>query len=169
MEDYLRVGVIASMHGVRGEVKVFPTTDDVTRFSQLKVVILDTGKQKIKLEIEGIKYFKQFAILKFKGFDHREEIELYKGNDLLVERKDAVPLEEGEYFICDIIGASVVTDEGTLLGSLTDVLQTGANDVYVVHTMDGNEVLLPCIPDCVLDVDTEQKMVKVHLMPGLIS
>ena len=112
MEELLQVGVITSTHGVRGEVKVFPTTDDKERFRDLKKVILDCGKEKINLKIEGVKFFKKFAILKFKGMDHINDVEKYKRCPLLIEREDAVSLEENEYFIADMLGMDVVTEDG---------------------------------------------------------
>lgn len=169
MEDLLRVGVISSTHGVRGEVKVFPTTDDSQRFKKLKEVILDTGKEQIRLQIESVRFFKQMVILKFKGIDTINEVEIYKGKDLLVTRENAVPLAENEYFIYDIIEAEVVSEEGDLIGTLIEVLVTGANDVYVVRTGEGKEILLPVIADCVKDVDIENKRVTVHLLPGLLD
>lgn len=169
MEDTLRVGVISSTHGVRGEVKVFPTTDDVTRFKSLKEVILDTGKEQKILTIENVKFFKNMAILKFKGYDNINEIEIYKGKDLLIPRDQAVKLEPNENFIADLIGLSVVTDEGEDFGVMTDVLQTGANDVYVVERPDGKEVLLPAIPSCILDVNLDTATMKVHILEGLLD
>lgn len=169
MDDLLRVGVISSTHGIRGEVKVYPTTDDVNRFKKLKKVILDTGKEKIDMEIEGVRFFKQMVIVKFKGFDNINDIEKYKGKDLLVTRENAVKLEEGEYFIYDLIDCSVVTDKGEDFGTLVEVLQTGANDVYVVKTTDGKEVLLPNIDQCILDVNIEEKKITAHIMEGLID
>lgn len=169
MEERLRVGVIANTHGIRGEVKVFPTTDDMKRFKQLKKVILDTGREQKELEIEGVKFFKQMVIVKFKGIDDINEIEKYKGKDLLITREQAVPLKKDEYFIYDIIGATVATDEDTEFGQVVEVLMTGANDVYVVKTREGKEVLLPVIKDCVWDIDVENKMVKAHLLPGLLD
>lgn len=169
MDNLLRVGVISSTHGIKGEVKVFPTTDDANRFKKLKKVLLDTGKEKIELEITNVKFFKQFVILKFKGFDNINEIERYKGKDLLVTRENAVPLEENEYFIVDLIGCQVDTDEGEVLGELVDVLQTGANDVYVVKTKEGKEVLLPYIEPCILNIDIENKKILAHILPGLLD
>lgn len=167
MEDMLRVGVFANTHGVRGEIKVFPTTDDAQRFKKLKKVYLDTGKEKMELEITSVRFFKNLVILKFKGIDNINDIEKYKGKDLLVTREQAVPLEEDEYFIYDIIGAKVVTEDGKDFGELKEVLQTGANDVYVVETTEGKEILLPVIDECILDIDIDNKIVTAHIMPGL--
>lgn len=168
MEDLLRVGVIANTHGIKGEVKVYPTTDDVNRFKKLKKVILDTGKEKKELEVVSVKFFKNLVILKFKGIDNINDIEKYKGKDLLVTREYAIPLKEDEYFIYDIIGATVITEEGKELGILEEVMTTGANDVYVVRTKEKKELLLPVIKECVLNIDIESKIVKVHLMDGLL-
>ena len=169
MEELFRVGVISNTHGIRGEVKVYPTTDNVRRFDDLKEVILDTGKEQLILHVTSVKYFKNMVILKFKEFDNINDIIPYKGMDLLVTRENAIPLEEGEYYIADIIGSKVITDEDKILGTLTDVLQTGANDVYVVKTKDGKEVLLPSIEEFILDRDIENKIVKVHIMKGLLD
>lgn len=167
MEDLLQVGVITSTHGVRGEVKVFPTTDDPARFKKLKHVILDTGKEQIDLEIAGVKFFKNMVILKFKGIDNINDVEKYRQKGLFVTREHAVKLKKDEYFIADLIGLQVTSDEGEALGEISDVLQTGANDVYVIKTPEGEEILLPAIKDCVKAVDIEGKTMEVHLLPGL--
>ena len=169
MVEFLRVGTISSTHGIRGEVKVFPTTDDVKRFKKLKHCFLDTGKERIPLEVESVKFFKQFAILKFKDYDNINDVEKYKGKDLLVDRANAVKLQKDEYFIADLIGLKVVTDEGNDFGTLKDVLQTGANDVYVIDGTDGKEYLFPVIRECVLDISLEKGIVTVHIMPGLLD
>lgn len=168
MEQLLQVGVISSTHGVRGEVKVYPTTDDALRFKSLKKVILDTGKEQLPLEIQNVKFFKQFVILKFKGIDNINDIERYKHCPLLIEREDAVPLEEDEHFIADMIGMQVVTEDGKQFGMLKDVMETGANDVYIISSEEHGEVLLPAIKECILDVDEEEGKMTVHLMDGLI-
>lgn len=168
MEDFLKAGVISSTHGVRGEVKVFPTTGEPERFRTLKKVYLDTGRERIRLEIAGVKFFKQFAILKFYGIDNINEIEKYRGCSLWVKREDAVPLEEDEYYIGDLIGMEVFTEDGNKFGVLKDVMETGANDVYIVDTPEHGEILVPAIHDCILDVDIEEKKMKIHLLPGLI-
>ncbi len=169
MVDLLRVGTIASTHGIRGEVKVFPTTDDMERFKRLKSCILDTGKEQLELEVEGVKFFKQFAILKFKGFDNINDIEKYRGKDLLVTREAAVPLAENENFVGDLIGLEVVTDEGAHFGKVKDIMATGANDVYVIDGDDGKEYLFPSIKECILDVDLDAGKVTVHIMKGLLD
>lgn len=169
MENTLRVGVISSTHGVRGEVKVFPTTDDAERFKKLKTVILDTGHEKKTLNIEGVKFFKNMVILKFKEFNDINEVEKYKGKDLLIEREQAVELGPDENFIVDLIGLKVVTDEGQDFGVLKDVLQTGANDVYVIDGTDGKEYLFPAIKQCVLNVDLDTGIITVHILDGLLD
>lgn len=167
MEDMLQVGVITQTHGIRGEVKVFPTTDDAARFKKLKKVTLDNGKERRELEIASVRFFKNLVILKFKGIDNINDVEKYKKAPLYVTREDAVPLGENEYFIADLIGLKVISDEGEALGILDDVLQTGANDVYVVKCDNGEEILVPAIKDCVKNVDIEGKEITLHLLPGL--
>lgn len=169
METKLQVGAISSTHGVRGEVKVFPTTDDVKRFKRLKEVILDTGKEVLTLEIEGVKFFKQFVILKFKGYDNINDIEKYKGKSLYVTRANAVKLRKDEYFIADLQGLTVVDEEEQVLGTLRDVMETGANDVYIIDMTDGREVLIPAIKECILQVDIEAGKIKVHMLDGLLE
>ena len=169
MVDLFQVGTISSTHGVRGEVKVYPTTDDVRRFKKLKEVLLDTGKEMLTLEVESVKFFKQFAILKFKGIDTLNDVEKYRMKNLFVTRANAVKLQKDEYFMADLIGLSVFTDGGENFGELTDVIQTGANDVYVVTMADGKEVLMPAIKECILSVDMEERQMKVHVMDGLLD
>lgn len=168
MEQFLRVGIISSTHGVRGEVKIFPTTDDLRRFEELKEVFLDTGKNQIPLEVERVKYFKQFAIVKFRGIDNINDIEKYKGRSIYVERTNATELQEDEYYIADIIGMDIYTEDGRYFGKLQDVMETGANDVYIVKSEQYGEVLIPAIRQCILDVDIKENKMKVHLMDGLL-
>ena len=168
MEKQLQVGVISSTHGVRGEVKVFPTTDDVTRFRQLKKVYLDTGREMLPLEIQNVKFFKQFAILKFKGIDNINDIEKYRGKSLMIDREDAVDLDEDEYFIADMMAMKVCTEDGSEFGTLKDVMETGANDVYIIDSLEHGEVLIPAIRECILDVDMDEERMTIHLMEGLV-
>lgn len=169
MIQELQVGVITQTHGIRGEVKVFPTTDDAARFKKLKEVILDTGKERLHLEIESVKFFKQYAILKFKDIDSINDVEQYKNGKLLVTREQAVKLRKDEYFVADLIGMKVVTEDGEDFGILKEVLPTGANDVYVVTRPDKTETLLPAIKECILHVDLEAGVVTVHIMDGLLD
>ena len=169
MEERFQVGVITSTHGVHGEVKVFPTTDDPKRFKRLKEVILDTGKEQLILEIEGVKFFKQFVILKFKGFDNINDIEKYRQKSLYVTRANAVRLRKDEYFIADLMGLTVIDEEDKEIGVLKDVLETGANDVYEITMNDGRELLLPAIKQCVLEVNVEECFIKVHILDGLLD
>lgn len=168
MEDLLQVGVITQPHGVHGEVKVFPTTDDAGRFKKLKKVILDTGKEKLELEVQSVKFFKQFVILKFKEFDNINDIERYRRCPLLVTRQHAVKLKKDEYFIADMIGMEIFTEDQESFGTLKDVIETGANDVYVIDSHVHGEVLIPAIKECILDVDIEGQKMVIHLMDGLV-
>ena len=180
MEDLLQVGAIATTHGVRGEVKVFPMTDDVNRFKKLKKVFLDTGKEYREMEILQVKFFKNMVILKFKGIENINDVEKYKGSGLFVTRDQAVKCEKDEFFIADLIGMEVMTEAGELLGELKDVLQTGANDVYLVVVAQDSpyaekapgknrELLLPAIHECIRSVDLEKRSIQVYLMPGLVE
>lgn len=176
MEDLFQVGVITTTHGIRGEVKVFPTTDDAARFKKLKKVLLDTGREKLELEIVQVKFFKNLVILKFKDIDNINDVEKYKGKSLFVTRDQAVKCEKDEYFIADLLGVRVLTEEGQALGQIADVLQTGANDVYVIQADETSssagrkkELLIPAIKECILDVDMEQRTMRIHLLPGLLE
>ena len=169
MEDKFQVGVITSTHGVRGEVKVFPTTDDPNRFKRLKEVILDTGKEELVLEVEGVKFLKQFVILKFKGFDNINDIEKYRQKSLYVTRQNAVRLKKDEYFVADLMGMEVVDEQNAKIGVLKCVIETGANDVYIIEMMDGKELLLPAIKQCILNVDIENGFMQVHILEGLLD
>ena len=160
---------MTSVHGIKGEVKVFPTTDDSRRFKKLKQVYLDTGKEMLPLEIEGVKFFKQMVILKFKGYENSDDVMKFRQKELWIDRKDAVRLSKDEYFIADLIDMEVCDEEGKLIGTLKDVISTGANDVYAVETPEGKEVLFPAIRQCVLDVDTEARKMTVHVMEGLLD
>ena len=169
MEERFQVGVITSTHGVKGEVKVYPTTDDVRRFKKLKDIIIDTGKEHVALELESVKFFKQMVILKFKGIDTLNDVEKYRQKSLYVTRANAVRLRKDEYFIADLIGLKVVDEDNKELGTLEDVMLTGANDVYVISLLNGKELLLPAIKQCILNVDMENQCMQVHVLDGLIE
>ena len=169
MEQRLQVGIITASHGLKGEVKVYPTTDDPARFRRLKQVILDSGKETRTLEIEGVKFFKQLVILKFKGLDDINDVEKFRKASLYVTRDNAVRLKKDEFFIADLIDMTVETEDGTVLGTLRDVITTGANDVYEVTLLQRGSVLIPAIKECILEVDVEQARMRVHLLDGLLD
>lgn len=166
-EEYLKVGIITTPHGIKGEVNIFPTTDDPERYRMLKTVYYEKDGVKLPLHLKGVKFFKKFVIGAFEEIADRNEAELFRKKELFVTRADAVPCEEDEYFIADLLDLKVVTDEGEELGVLYDVLQTGANDVYIVRNDEGEELLIPATKECILDVDFEEEFMTVHLLPGL--
>ena len=167
MEDYLRIGVITTAHGVKGEVKVFPTTDDVKRYKKLKSLYLSHKNAVKELKVESVKFFKQFVILKLEGINDMDTAMLYRNADLLVSRKNAVKCEKDEYFIADLIGLEVLCDDGRKIGVLKEVLPTGANDVYEVEREDGTNLLIPAIKECILEVNIKEGFGKVKLLGGL--
>ncbi len=168
IDELLMVGVVTTTHGVRGEVKVFPTTDDADRFKKLKKVILFNEKEYKPLKIQSVKRFKQFVILKLEGCDTMDDALLLKNAQLFVTREDAVKCEEDEYFIADLIGMRVTDEEGKDLGTVADVITTGANDVYEIKQDNGNSFLIPAIKECVLSVNVRGKKMTIHLMDGLL-
>ena len=168
MEDLLKVGVITTTHGVRGEVKVYPTTDEPERFLDLEYVLLDTGKELRRLDIKNVRFFKNLVILKFDGIDNINDIEKYKGRDLWIPREEAQELDEDEYYIADLLGMKVLLEDGSEFGTLKNVMETGANDVYIVDSVEHGEVLLPAIKECILDVYIETNTMTLHLMKGLL-
>ncbi len=169
MEDLLQVGILSSTHGVRGEIKVFPTTDDVKRFKKNKEYILGTKNGNIDVMVESVKFFKQFVILKFEGIDTLDDILAYKGCSLYVNRAHAVKLQKDEYFIADLIGMEVFDEEDNYIGKLTDVLETGANDVYEITTEDEKTYLFPAIKECIKKVDMDNRKITAYVMPGLME
>ena len=169
MQDYFRVGVITSPHGLKGEVKVFPTTDDATRFKNLKKCIIRTKKQEFEVEKNTCKFFKNMVILSFKEFTDINQVEGLRQAEIYVSREDAVPLQEDEYYIADVLDMDIVDESDNKLGTLKDVMQTGANDVFVVETVNEKELLLPVIKDCVLNIDYDNKKIVVRLMKGMLD
>lgn len=165
MEQMFTIGKIVNTHGVKGEVRVLPSTDDVKRFGKLKEVKVE-NRTMTTYEIETVRYHKNFVLLKFKGIDTMNEAELLKNSLLKIDRKDALPLKKDEYYQCDLYGLRVMTDIGRDLGKLTDILMTGSNDVYVVRNEE-KEILIPAIKQCILKVDLEAGEMLVHLLEGL--
>ena len=170
MEERLRVGVITSPHGVHGEVNVFPTTDDPARFKKLKKVIMESGRDgRVELNVQSVKFFKKFVIVKFKEFNTIEDVERLRGKELIIPRSDAQKLSKNEFYTADLIGMTICDEEGNELGTLKEVIQTGANDVYEMERADGEEnVLIPAIADCIKNVDIENGVITIHVMDGLM-
>ncbi len=167
MEDLLQIGVITSTHGIRGEVKVFPTTDDNSRFRKLKECFIEYKGEMVPVKAAGCKFFKNMVILRFDGIDNINDIEKYKQCKLFVDREHAVKLAKDEYFMTDLIGLSVQTEDGRKLGVLDEIIPTGANDVYVVKGEGKKEWLLPAIKECIQKVDLDERQMTVRLMKGM--
>lgn len=170
MTDRFQVGVIASTHGLQGEVNVFPTTEDPSRFKKLKKVTLHTHRgEEIELDVVSARFFKKFVIVKFKQFNNINEVEKFRGCELTIDRKDAIKLQPGEFYCADLIGLTIVDEDGNELGTLTEILQTGANDVYEMQLKDSDEkVYIPAIKDCVKEINVEDRKIVIHVMPGLM-
>ena len=168
MDKYLEIGQIVNTFGIKGMVKVKPFSDDIRRFDKLKNVYIKKNSIEEKYIIEEVKYHKQMVLIKFKGIDKIEEAELLKNSYILINREDEEPLEEGVYYIVDLLGLDVYTDENILLGNLEDIYNTGSNDIYVVKNEIGKSILLPGIPDVIKNVDIENKKIIVHLLKGLV-
>ncbi len=164
----LEIGQIVNTFGIKGMVKVKPFTDDIRRFDELKTVYVEKNGNQTEYEIEEVKYHKDMVLIKFKGIDKVEQAEMLRNSYLTVSRDSVEKLEEGRYYIVDLLGLEVYTDEQTLLGTLEDIFNTGSNDIYVVKDKQGKQILLPAIQDVVKQIDIENKKIIVHLLPGLI-
>lgn len=167
MENYFVVGNIVNTQGIKGELRVMPTVDDVARFKLLDHIFVDRKGSIKEYEIENVRFHKQFVLLKLKGIDDMTTAETLKGTVVKITEDMAVPCEDDEYYIKDLYDMEVVTDDGEKLGVITDVIFTGANDVYAVKDNDGNEILIPAIKDCILNVDVENNTMTVRLLEGL--
>ena len=168
MQKRLEIGQIVNTFGIKGQVKVVPFTDDITQFDTLKQIYIEKRKNLELFEIEKSNYHKNMIILKLKGIDTPEQAESLRNCYIKINRKDARKLPEGTYFIVDLIGLDVYTDEEKLLGTLEDIYNAGSSDIYVVRTSEGKQILLPAIKDVIKKVDIENKKVIVHIIEGLI-
>ena len=168
MQEFLEIGQIVNTFGIKGMVKVKTFTDDITRFDRLDKVYVESNKIKKQYEIEEVKYHKDLVLIKFKGIDKVEDAELLRNCYLKVDRKDEPELEEGTYYIVDLLGLDVYSDEGNLLGKLDDIYNYGSSDIYVVKDELGKQLLLPAISDVIKEINLEQKKIVVHILPGLI-
>lgn len=165
MTKYLEIGQIVNTFGIKGMVKIKPFTDDIRRFDKLETIYIKNKKSRKEYEIEEVKYHKNMVLMKLKGIDTIEEAEALRQSYLLVDRDKEEPLEEGVYYIVDLIGLEVYTDENQLLGKVDDIFNTGSNDIYVVKDELGRQILLPGIPDVLKNVDLEKGKITVHLIP----
>ena len=168
MQEFLEIGQIVNTFGIKGMVKVKPFTDDITRFDDLEKVYVETNKQKKVYEIEEVKYHKDMVMLKFKGIDRVEDAELLRNSYLKVNRQDEPELEEGTYYIVDLLGLDVYSDEGILLGKVEDIFNNGSCDIYDVKDELGKQLLLPAISDVIKEINLKEKKIVVHILKGLI-
>lgn len=168
MQKYLEVGQIVNTFGVSGEVKVYPYTDDIKRFSKLKSVYIEKKSGMQEYKIQNVRYHKNMVIIKFENVENMNDAELLKNCYLKIDRKDAIKLPKDTFFIADLIGLDVYTDEGKLLGKVEDIYSTGSNDIYVVKDELGKQVLLPAIKDVLKDINLEERKITVHIIKGLI-
>ena len=166
-QEYFEIGQIVNHFGIKGMLKVNPFTEDISKFKTLNSILLEKENKLIKIEIEEVKYSKSQILLKIKGINTIEEAEKYRGCYLKIARKDAKKLPKDTYFIADLIGLKVYTDEGILLGKVDDIYNSGANDIYVVKDEKGKQILLPAIKEVIKQVDLEQEKIIVHLLKGL--
>ncbi len=169
MQDFFQVGVITSTHGLKGEVKIYPTTEEIHRFDDLKgqkVYASQNGSME-ELTIISVRYFKNQVILRFAERDDIDQVSPLRKAKILISREQALPLEEGEYYVADLLGLKAIADDGRELGTIADVLTTGANDVYVVRREGQSDLMIPAIRQCILKTDLEGGGIFVHLLPGL--
>ncbi len=168
MQANLEIGQIVKTFGIKGFVKVNPFVDDISRYNDLKKVILKKGKSAEEYEVEEVKYHKDMVLVKFKGINTVEEAEKLRNSYLEVDRQNSIPLQEGTYFIADLLGLDVITEEGKMLGKLDDIFNTGSNDIYSVKTEDGKQLLLPAISDVIKEINLLENKIVIHLLEGLI-
>lgn len=169
MYEYLQIGKIVNTHGVKGEVRLIPLTDDPHRFDDLEFVYLEIDNSMVKYAIKAVKYTKGSVILKLSGIETMEAAESIRNCFVLVDRKNAVKLPKDSFFICDIMDSEVFEENGLLLGRLIDILHTGSNDVYVIKSKDGKELLLPALKSVVRTILPDQKRIDVAVPKGLFE
>ena len=167
MTDYFEIGKIVNTVGVNGELKIFPTTDDAKRFGLLDTASIILNDTLITKAIKNVRYHRNLVMMKLDGVNDVTGANALRGGVIIVERAEALPLAENEYYLKDLLGAAVHTESGEDLGVLRDVIFTGANDVYVVQGADGKDLLIPAISQCVLQVDIASKQIVVRLLEGL--
>ena len=171
MVDKLQIGYITGTHGIKGLVKVTPTTDDPARFSDLEnVILIDAEQNETRMTVSSVRFHKDSVLLGFEGYADINLVESFKGSSVCVDRSDAVALKDNEYYIADLVGVRVYTEtdgEKTLIGTVGNVIETGANDVFEVRRTDGSELLIPSIRECIRGIDIENGEMTVTLLPGM--
>lgn len=167
-KERLEIGQIVNTFGIKGFVKIYPFVNDIKRFDNLKKIYVKLKKEELTLELEEIKYQKNMVIAKFKNIENIEQAEPLKNAYVEISREDAIPLEEGEYFIADLLGMEVYTDLGEKLGTLTDIFNNGSSDIYEVKNEQGKQFLLPYIDDVIKEINIETGRITVHILDGLI-
>lgn len=167
MDNYFVIGKIVNTQGIKGEMRVLPMTEDVKRFDELDFIYLDLKGKIEKYNIKSIRYHKQFVLINLEGITDMTSAEKLKGAEIKITEDMVLPLDENEYYIRDIYDMEVVTEEGEILGIIKDIIYTGANDVYCVKDNEGNEILIPAIKQCILNVDVVNKKMTVKLLEGL--
>ncbi len=167
--DYFNIGKIVNTHGIRGAVKIIPLTDDPKRFELLEQVFVEHSGKMEQYTIDFIKYLKNMVIIQFKEVKDMNQAETLKQSIIKIPRELAIPLEEHEYYVQDLIGIAVNTEDGQPLGKIKDIIFTGSNDVYVVGEEDKKEILIPALKECIKNVNMADKTMTVALMKGLIE
>lgn len=168
MQDFFEIGQVVNTVGLKGDIKINPFTDNLEQFDKGKKIILEKNKNQTEFEIEQVRFHKLQVILKLKGIDIIEEAEKLRNSYVIVKRKDKEELPDNTYYIVDLIGLNVYLEDNTLLGEITDVFPTGSNDVYVVKTEEGKQILLPAIKDVVKEVNLSENKMIINLIEGLI-
>lgn len=168
MVEFLKIGKIVNTMGIKGEVKVIPLTNDIDRFYDLEWVYILKKDKREKINIENVRFHKNFVLIKFEGIDDMTAAEKLKEDYIQVDREHAIKLEENEFFICDLIGCKVLTTAGEELGEVNDVFPTGANDVYVVKSKNGRELLIPAIKQVIKSINVYDKKIIVELIEGML-
>lgn len=172
MERWFNVGKIVNTHGINGEVRVISRTDfPEKRYAKGNhlSLFLKGNKEPITLTVKSHRKHKNFDLLSFEGYSNINDVESWKNSILKVSADQLEELPEGEYYFHEIIGCTVITEEGNPIGIVNDILTPGANDVWVVQGKDGKEILIPYIDDVVLKVSKADKTIVINLMEGLLD
>jgi 16S rRNA processing protein RimM len=164
--SYIKIGIIVNTHGLKGEAKAKNFTDEVERFEDLDYVYIDTDNGMKRFNIEKIRYAKSLAILKFEDYDSINDIEVFKGRDIYIDRSQLRELPEGTYHVFDLIGLSV-NENGKFIGEIVDINQNAYQDIYIVKKEDGKMIQIPAVENFVKLIDLKKGIVEVELIEGM--